>query len=167
MSYNFVEIIKKLHFLVSRKPARGLPTPSPPPLRGPLPHIFHVLDGKCGPRVRLLLGRITSGRGRGREGWFAKDCHSITDHRIDCKFKMKIANSILLLCYLDKICLTLTGGSWQALAIYIVKGGYKREPEPAASPQSATPHSTGNISVKEGSQPQQHTWNSKALFFPT
>jgi hypothetical protein len=40
------------------------------------------------------------------------------------------------------------------------------EPELAASPQSATPHSTGNISVKEGSQPQQHTWNSKDLFFP-
>ncbi len=41
--------------------------------------------------------------------------HSITDHRIDCKFKTKIANCILLLCYLDKICLILTGGLWQAL----------------------------------------------------
>ncbi len=64
------------------------------------------------------------------------------------------------------------GKLWQ---IYIVEGGYKRdsfihsykrEPEPVASPHSATPHSTGNISVKEGSRPQQHTWNSKALFFP-
>ncbi len=44
--------------------------------------------------------------------------------------------------------------------------GYKREPEPAASPQSATPHLTGNISVNEGSRPQQHMWNNKALFFP-
>ncbi len=94
MSWNFREIIKKLHFLVSRKPARGLPTPSP--------HLFHVLDGKCGSRVRLLLARITSGRGRA--GWFAKRCHSITDYRIYCKFKTKIANGILLLCYLDKIC---------------------------------------------------------------
>ncbi len=50
--------------------------------------------------------------------------------------------------------------------IYKVEGGYKRELEPVASPQSATPHSTGNISVKEGSRPQQHTWNSKPLFFP-
>jgi hypothetical protein len=49
--------------------------------------------------------------------------------------------------------------------IYIVEGGYKK-PEPVASPQSATLHSTDNISVKEGSRPQQHTWNSKALFFP-
>ncbi len=47
-----------------------------------------------------------------------------------------------------------------------MKGGYKREPEPAANPQSATLHSTGNISVNEGSRPQQHMWNSKALFFP-
>jgi hypothetical protein len=28
-----------------------------------LPHIFHVLDGKYGSRVRLLLARITHGRG--------------------------------------------------------------------------------------------------------
>jgi hypothetical protein len=47
-----------------------------------------------------------------------------------------------------------------------VKRGYIREPGPAASPQSATLHSTGNIPVNEGSQPQQHTWNSKALFLP-
>jgi hypothetical protein len=40
--------------------------------------------------------------------------------------------------------------------IYIVEGGYKREPEPVASPQSTILHSTGNISVKEGSQPQQY-----------
>ncbi len=33
--------------------------------------------------------------------------------------------------------------------IYIVEGGYKREPEPVASPQSTTLHSTGNISVKK------------------
>ncbi len=55
------------------------------------------------------------------------------------------------------------GKLWQ---IYIVEGGHKREPGSVASPQSTTLHSTGNTSVKEGSRPQQHTWNSKALFFP-
>ena len=40
------------------------------------------------------------------------------------------------------------------------------EPELAASPQSTTLRSTVNTSVKEGSGPQKHTWNSKALFFP-
>jgi hypothetical protein len=96
-----------------------------------------------------------------------KRCHSLTDHQLDCKLKTKIANTILFLCYLDKICLSLTGGFWQALVNYIVKGGYKRELEPVASPQSTTLRSTVNTSVKEGSQPQQHTWNRKALFFPT
>ncbi len=33
--------------------------------------------------------------------------------------------------------------------IYIVEGGYKKEPEPVASPQSTTLHSTGNTSVKK------------------
>jgi hypothetical protein len=45
MSYNFGEIIKKLYFLVSRKPARGLPMPSPPSLHKWPPHIFHLVDG--------------------------------------------------------------------------------------------------------------------------
>jgi hypothetical protein len=45
MSYNFGEIIKKLYFLVSRKPTRGLPTPYPPPLRKLPSRIFHVVDG--------------------------------------------------------------------------------------------------------------------------
>ncbi len=31
------------------------------------------------------------------------------------KYNMKIDNSILLLCYLDKICLTPTGNFWRAL----------------------------------------------------
>ncbi len=164
MSYNFGEIIKILYFLVS--PPEGYPR-HPPHLSASCHRTFSTWwTAKCGSRVRLLLAEFTRGRGGGRAGWSAKRCHSIMDHRIDCKFNTKIANSILLLCYLDKICLIPTGDLWQALAIYIVKRGYKREPEPAGSPQSATPHSTGNISVNEGSRPQQHTWNSKALFFP-
>ncbi len=71
---------------------------------------------KCGSRVRLLLAEFTRGRGRGRAGWSAKRCHSIPDHRIDCKFNTKIDNSILLLYYLDKIFLIPTGDLWQVLA---------------------------------------------------
>jgi hypothetical protein len=48
------------------------------------------------------------------------------NHGIDCKLKTKIANTILLLYYLDKIFLSLTGWYWQASANYIVKGGYKK-----------------------------------------
>ncbi len=111
MSCNFGEIIIKLHFLASRKPTRGLPTPSPPPLREPLPHIFHVLDGKCGSRVRESL----AGGGGGRAGWSAKWCHSITEHQIDCKFKTKVANSILLLCF---FCQDLSNSYWWLMASF-------------------------------------------------
>ncbi len=83
--------------------------------------------------------------GRQSASW----CHSLTDHRINCKLKTKIANTILLLRYLDQICLILIGGFWQASQIYIVEGGYKRELEPVSSPQTATLHSTGNTSVKK------------------
>ena len=38
---------------------------TPPPLREPLPHILHVVDGKCEPQVQNLLAGITRGGGRG------------------------------------------------------------------------------------------------------
>ncbi len=68
MSYNFGEIIKKLYFLVSRKPARGLPTPSP--------HLFASCHGAfstwwtamCGLQARFLLAEFTRGRRGGRAG---------------------------------------------------------------------------------------------------
>ncbi len=56
-------------------------------------------DRKCD----FYLWESLSVGGGGRAGWFAKRCLSITDHRIDCQLKTKIANSILLLCYLNNI----------------------------------------------------------------
>ena len=46
----------------------------PPPLREPLPHIFHVLDGKCEPQVRDLLATCEnhSQEGRGEDGVICK-----------------------------------------------------------------------------------------------
>ncbi len=74
---------------------------------------------------------------------------SLAEEGGECKLKTKIANTILLLCYFDKICLILTDGLWKLRQIYIVEGGYKSKPEPVASPQSTLPHSTGNTSVKK------------------
>ncbi len=49
MSCNFGEIIKKLNFpCLVESPPEGYPR-HPQPLCEPLPHIFHVLDGKCEP----------------------------------------------------------------------------------------------------------------------
>ncbi len=51
MSYNFGEIIKKLYFLVWWKAHQRATHATPPPLREPLPHILHLVDGKCEPQV--------------------------------------------------------------------------------------------------------------------
>ncbi len=120
---------------------------------------------KCDGQMRFLLAGFTCGGGGRGGGKNVKRCHSLTNHRINCKLKTKIANTILLLCYLNKMCLSPSGGLWQASAHLYSERIYKREPEPAASPQSTTLCSKVNTSVKEGSRPQQHTWNSKPLFF--
>ena len=55
---------------------------------------------------------------------------------------------------------------------YIVTRAYKRHAGTARLSQSATLHSTGNISAEgsehqEQSRPQQHTWNNKLfVIFP-
>ena len=90
------------------------------------PHLFASCVGgfstwwtaMCRLQARFSLAEFTREMRGGRAGWSVKQCHSITDHRIDCKFNMKIANSILLLCYLDRICLTLTGDLRRALASF-------------------------------------------------
>jgi hypothetical protein len=116
MSYNFGEIIKKLYFLVSRKPARGLPTPSPPPLCKLPPHIFHVVDGKVRFAGATFTREIHSREGRG-EGGVICETMPFDDGSWDRQqFNTKIDNSFLLLCYLDKICQIPTGDLLQALA---------------------------------------------------
>ncbi len=90
-----------------------------------------------------------AGGGGGGGGWFAKRCHSLSDHRINCKLKIKIANTILLIVTLTRFAYLLLEVFGKLRRIYMVKGGYKREPEPVASPQSTTLHSTGNTSVKK------------------
>jgi hypothetical protein len=42
---------------------------------------------------------------------------------------MKVDNDVLLLSYVDKICLTLTGDLRQLWRVYIVERGYIRDPE--------------------------------------
>ncbi len=42
---------------------------------------------------------------------------------------MKVDSDVLLLSYLDKICLTLTGDLRELWRVYIVEQGYIRDPE--------------------------------------
>ena len=142
------------------KPARGLPTPPPTSPRAVTAHFTRVGRQSASWMCEIYSRESLAGGGGGGRGDLRNSAI-----RINCKLKTKIANTILLLCYLDKIRLSLTGGFWQALALLYSERIYKREPEPAASPQSTTLHSTVNTSVKEGSRPQQHSWNNKPLFF--
>ncbi len=45
------------------------------------------------------------------------------------QFNMKMDNDVLLLCYLDNICLILTGNLWQALASLYSGARLERDPE--------------------------------------
>ena len=75
---------------------------------------------------------------------------------------MKVDSDVLLLSYLDKICLTLTGDLRRALACLYSEARLYKGPREATRPQSTTLHSRQHLCVNEGSRPQQHTWNSKA-----
>jgi hypothetical protein len=56
---------------------------------------------------------------------------------------MKMENDVLLLCYLDKIRLILTGNLWRALASLYSEARLYKGPRTATRPQSTTLHSTG------------------------
>ena len=73
-------------------------------------------------------------------------------------------SDVLLLSYLDKIGLSLTVEAGQALACLYSEARLYKGARAASLSQSTTPRSTGNISVREESRPQQHTWNSKGFF---
>ena len=85
--------------------------------------------------------------GGGRAGWSEDWYHSITDHQFCAQFNMKMDNGVLLLCYLDKIRLILTGNLWRALSSLYSEARLYKGPRTATRPQSTTLHSTGNISV--------------------
>ncbi len=101
--------------LFGGKPARGLPTPPPTSPRAITAHFTRVGRQSWSWMCEIYSQESLAGEG-GRAGSFVKRCHSLMGHQINCKLKTKIANTILLLRYLDKICLILTSGFWQASA---------------------------------------------------
>ncbi len=74
-----------------------------------------------------------------------------------------MVSDVLLLSYLDKIRLILTGEAGQALAYLYSEVRLYKGASLAPLSQSTTPRCTGNISVGEESRPLQHTWNSKGF----
>jgi hypothetical protein len=64
----------------------------------------------------VFTHRIHSREERGESGVICEMMPFNNGSSDNCKFNTKIDNSILLLCYLDKICLIPTGNFWRALA---------------------------------------------------
>ena len=73
-----------------------------------------------------------------------------------------MVSDVLLLSYLDKIRLILTGEAGQDLAYLYSEARLYKGARMVPLSQSTT-RSTGNISVGEESRPLQHTWNSKGF----
>ncbi len=74
-----------------------------------------------------------------------------------------MVSDVLVLSYLDKIRLILTGEAGQALAYLYSEARLYKGARMAPLSQSTTPRSTGNISIGEESRPLQHMWNSKGF----
>jgi hypothetical protein len=118
---------------------------SPPPTSSQVATAdFPHGEGKCAScrRQGNLPWRLASLMGEG-----GMICGLITDYRIGPKFNMKMDNDVLLLCYLDKIRLTLTGNLWRALVSLYSEGRLYKGARTATHSQSTTLHSTGNTSV--------------------
>jgi hypothetical protein len=136
---------KNLISLFGVKPARGLPKPPPTPPHRESSEFTRGKSSVAGTGREIQMRNWDAENGGG--GGNAKLNNSSTVQHFDGGFKMKIANTFLLL-------IALTKSAYLLLASLASKNSegrvYKMEPELAASPQSTTLHSTGNTSVKKG-----------------
>ena len=102
-----------------------------------------------------------------RAGWSAVWYSSLTGWEKSAQFKLKMVRDVLLLSYLDKIGLSLTGEAGQASSYLYSEGRLYKGARLAPLSQSTTTPSTGNISVgvkKVGHSNARGTVSS--LFFP-
>ncbi len=103
-----------------------------------------------------------------RAGWSAVWSSSLTGWEKSAQFKLKMVSDVLLLSYLGKIGLSLTGEAGQASAYLYSEARLYKGARLAFFSQLATTRSTGNISVgikKVGHSNTRGTLSS--LFFPT
>jgi hypothetical protein len=76
---------------------------------------------------------------------------------------MKMDSDVLLLSYLDKICLILTGEPWRALAYLYSEARLYKGARAVSFSVDYTTFYRQHLCVNEGSRPQQHTWNIKGF----
>ncbi len=102
-----------------------------------------------------------------RAGWFAVWSSSLTGWEKPAQFKLKMVSDVLLLSYLDKIGLSLTGEAGQAAAYLYSEVRLYKEARLAGLSQSSTTCSTGNISVRIKKVGHSNTRGPvSSLFFP-
>ena len=102
-----------------------------------------------------------------RAGWIAVWSSSLTGWEKSAQFKLKMVSDVLLLSYLDKIGLSLTGEAGQASAYLYSEARLYKGARLAGLSQSATTRSTGNISVRIKKVGHSNTRGTvSSLFFP-
>ncbi len=80
---------------------------------------------------------------------------------------MKVASDVLLLLYFHDFGLWVSVELGQASAFLYSEARLYKGPSQSALPQLTATRSTGNISVRTESQPQQHRWTIEFfVFFP-
>ncbi len=103
-----------------------------------------------------------------RAGWSAVWYSSLTGWEKSAQFKLKMVSDVLLLSYLNKIGLSLTGEAGQASAYLYSEARLYKGASLALLSQSATTRSTGNVSVGVKKVCHSNTRGTvSSLFFPS
>ena len=152
------------------------PNQTSPPARSPPPRQCLGMRSGGPARVGCLdwpytfavgTRRIDLLQGRGEGGVWILRYISSMDWRKCGKFIMKVASDVLLLLCLHDFGLWVSVGLGQATAFLYSEARLYKGPRQSPLPQLTATRSTGNISVRTESQPQQHTWTSEFfVLFP-
>ena len=129
--------------------------------------VCHVVESKPPEFLAILTSQRNWPRTGERAGWIAVWSSSLTGWKKSALFKTRIVSDVLLLSYLDKFGPRVTVEAGRALAVLYSEARLYKGPRLAGPSQSATTHSTGNISVwiqKVGHSNTRGTVSS--LFFP-
>ncbi len=129
---------------------------------------WRVFSAVFPPELSAVLTRHSRWQKSGeRAGWSAVWYTSLTGWEKSAQFKLKMVSDVLLLSYLDKIGLSLTGEAGQASAYLYSEARLYKGASLALLSQSATTRSTGNISVGVKKVSQSNTCGTvSSLFFP-
>jgi hypothetical protein len=145
-------------------------TPSVPPRPAKsdgeyFPRVFHVVIPDPSELSAVLTRHSRWQKSGERAGWSAVWYSSLTGWEKFAQFKLKMVSDVLLLSYLNKIGLSLTGEAGQASAYLYSEARLYKGTSLALLSQSATTRSTGNISVGVKKVSHSNTRGTVSSFF--